>query len=266
MNDLGDWDQRCFLASLVRMTWVVVLALLVGCSSRPTTLDEIEERGVLYIGLDPSYPPFEALASGGELFGVDVDLGRELAGRLGVESNFVLLSYDALYHALEVGQVDLLISALVVEPGRLEDVAYSVPYFDAGLALVVPAGTAGEGVEMEDLAGWTVAVEYATEGDVEARRWGRRLGDLTVLPLTTADEALAAVRSGEADAALVDGISARLDLREQPDLVLAPQPVSSQPYGIAVRAEDQSLLRAVNEALEVMAAEGVLEAILARWL
>jgi polar amino acid transport system substrate-binding protein len=266
MNDLGDWDQRCFLASLVGMTWVVVLALLVGCSSRPTTLDEIEERGVLYIGLDPSYPPFEALASGGELFGVDVDLGRELAGRLGVESNFVLLSYDALYHALEVGQVDLLISALVVEPGRLEDVAYSVPYFDAGLALVVPAGTAGEGVEMEDLAGWTVAVEYATEGDVEARRWGRRLGDLTVLPLTTADEALAAVRSGEADAALVDGISARLDLREQPDLVLAPQLVSSQPYGIAVRAEDQSLLRAVNEALEAMAAEGVLEAILARWL
>ncbi len=267
MRKLVDPRARFFLASLVRMTWVVVLTLvLAACSGRSTTLDEIEERGLLYIGLDPSYPPFEALAAGGELFGLDVDLGRELAGRLGVESNFVLLSYDALYHALEVGQVDLLISALVVEPGRLEDVAYSVPYFDAGLALVLPSAMAGEEVAMEDLVGWTVAVEYATEGDVEARRWGRRLGDLTVLPLTTADEAMAAVRSGEADGALVDGISAQLFLRENPELVLAPDPVSSQPYGVVVRAEDQDLLGVVNEVLEAMEAEGVLEAILDRWL
>ena len=244
----------------------LMLALLAACSGRPATLDEIEERGVLYIGLDPSYPPFEALAPGGELFGVDVELGRELAGRLGVESNFVLLSYDGLYHALEVGQVDLLISALVMEPGRLDDVVYSTPYFDAGLALVIPAGSAAEGIEMKNLSGRRVAVEYATEGDVEARRWGRRLGDLDVLPLTTGDEALEAVLSGEADAALVDGISARLYLRENRDLVLAPELVTSLPYGVVVRAEEQSLLRAVNEALEVLAAEGVLEAILARWL
>lgn len=253
---------RAWLASAL----MLILALLTACSGRPATLDEIEERGILYIGLDPSYPPFEALAPGGELFGVDVELGRELAGRLGVESNFVLLSYDGLYDALDVGQVDLLISALVMEPGRLDDVAYSIPYFDAGLALVIPAAMAEERIEMKDLAGRRVAVEYATEGDVEARRWGRRLGDLEVLPLTTAKEALAAVRSGEADAALVDGISARLYLREHPDLGLAPDLVTSQPYGVVVRAEDQRLLRAVNEALEALAAEGVLDTILARWL
>jgi polar amino acid transport system substrate-binding protein len=252
----------------VILVWglVPVLLLLAACSSRPDTLGEIQERGMLYIGLDPSYPPFEALAPGGELYGVDVDLGRELAGRLGVESNFVLLSYDGLYDALEVGQVDLLISALVVEPGRMDDVAYSHSYFDAGVALVTSVGAADELDEMKKLAGRTVAVEYATEGDVEARRWGRRLGDLTVLPVTTADEALAAVHAGKADAALVDGISARLYLREHPDLVLAPELVTSQPYAVVVRADDRSLLGAVNDVLDAMVTEGVLDAIIARWL
>ena len=86
------------------------------------------------------------------------------------------------------------------------------------------------------------------------------------ISLTTADDALAAVRSGEADVALVDGISARLYLRDHPDLVLAPELVTSQPYAIVVRADDRLLLRVVNDALEEMVVDGVLDAILERWL
>jgi ABC-type amino acid transport substrate-binding protein len=254
------------LCALARMPVLLACALsLAACSGRPDTLQEIQDRGALYIGLDPSYPPFEALAPDGELYGLDVDLGSELAQRLGVESHFVLVGYDGLYDALLVRQVDVLISALVVEPGRMDDVAYSIVYFDAGLALVAPADGQDDIGGMRDLAGRTLAVEYATEGDVAARRWARRLGDLSVLPLTTADEALAAVGAGEADAALVDGISGRLYVREHPELALVPELVTSAPYAAAVRADDRPLLRAVDEALETMAAEGALEAILERY-
>ena len=128
------------LCALALMPVLLACALsLAACSGRPDTLQEIQDRGALYIGLDPSYPPFEALAPDGELYGLDVDLGSELAQRLGVESHFVLVGYDGLYDALLVRQVDVLISALVVEPGRMDDVAYSIVYFDAGLALVAPA-------------------------------------------------------------------------------------------------------------------------------
>ena len=65
---------------------------------------------------------------------------------------------------------------------------------------------------------------------------------------------------------MVDGISARLYLRDHLDLALAPELVTSQPYAIVVRADDRPLLRAVNDAMEGMAVEGVLDAILARWL
>jgi ABC-type amino acid transport substrate-binding protein len=262
---LGRCFSRC--RALARAPVLLGCALLLAaCSGRPDALQEIQDRGALYIGLDPSYPPFEALAPDGELYGLDVDLGRELADRLGVESHFVLIGYDGLYDALLVGQVDVLISALVVEPGRMDDVAYSATYFDAGLVLVAPADARGDIGGMQDLAGRTVAVEYATEGDVEARRWARRLGDLSVRPSDTADEALAAVRAGAADAALVDGISGRLYVREHPGLALVPELVTSAPYAVGVRADDRALLGAVNDALDRMVTEGVLDAILARWL
>ncbi len=245
------------------------LLLLTTCSGRRDTLREIQERGILYIGLDPSYPPFEALAPDGELFGLDVDLGRELADRLGVDASFVLIGYDGLYDALAVGECDVLISALVVEPGRMDDVAYSASYFDAGLVLVFPAlqdQVLTSTVNMQDLAGMVVAVEYASGAEVEARRWSRRVRDLTVLPLTTPDDALAAVVSGDADTALVDGISAHLFLRDQPGLTLVPEPVTSDPFAVAVRADDGSLLRAINASIDAMTADGRLDAILARWL
>lgn len=235
---------------------------IVACSGRPDTLQDIHDRGAFYIGLDPSYPPFEALAPDGELYGLDVDLGRELAGRLGVESHFVLIGYDGLYDALLVGQVDVLISAMVVDPGRMDDVAYSTVYFDSGLVLVVPADAAEDVTDMRDLAGGVVAVEYAAEGDVEARRWARQLTDLSVLPSETADEALAAVSSGAADAALVDGISGRLYVREHVGVTLSTSLVTSTPYAVVVRADDRPLLRAIDAALESMEADSALDTII----
>jgi ABC-type amino acid transport substrate-binding protein len=256
--------------------WIVLasLTLVVSCGGHSKTLEEIQARGAVYIGLDPSYPPFEALAPDGVLYGLDVDLGRAVAARLPageraedseLAAHIVFVGYDGLYDALEVGEVDVLISALVVEPGRMDDVAYSASYFDAGLVLVLPRGEERI-ASMRDLPGRTVAVEYATEADVEARRWSRRLQDLTVLPLTTADEAMGAVLAGMADAALVDSISALLYLREHPELVLAEEMITSEPYSIAVRAGDAALLRAINEALAEMTAEGELGTIRRRWL
>ena len=63
----------------------------------------------------------------------------------------------------------------------------------------------------------------------------------------------------------MDGISGRLYVREHPDLTLVPEPVTSAPYAVAVRADDRSLLRAVDAALEAMAADGALETILGRF-
>jgi ABC-type amino acid transport substrate-binding protein len=288
---------------IYHLTFLICHFLLVIClpaCTRPDdTWDRMRETGVLRVGMDASFPPFETIAPDGTLVGFDVDLARELARRLGpalpapsvaegseaegIEVQFVAnLPYDGLYDALAVDRVDVVISALVVNPARMADFAYSTPYFDAGQVLVVRA--VGTGIEkqgpepvegMSDLAGRTLAVEFGTQGDLEARKWARRLSGLTIMPYQTAAEALAAVAAGEADAALVDHVSAlaataeTLGVSENPkglELVIVGDPVIEEPYAVAVHRGSQHLLRAINRALAEMQADGALEALAARWL
>ncbi len=231
-----------------------------SCSRSPDGLDRVLESGLLRVGMDASFPPFEYVDEEGNLVGYDVDLAREIAERLGVEPQFIAnLPYDGLYEALDAGRVDVVISALYVDPTR--GAAFTPPYFNAGQVLAVPAGEE-EITGMEDLAGRTLAVEFGSEGDLEARSWGRRLQDLTLLPCQTAGQALERVMAGEADAALVDHLSALL---AGDGIELVGEPITDVPYGIAVQREERDLLTAIQDALRDIRADGTLERLENRW-
>jgi len=116
------------------------------------------------------------------------------------------------------------------------------------------------------MSGHTLAVELGTQGDLEARKWARRLSGLTVLPFQTATEALAAVAAGEADGALVDHVSALAEIGVGNRLVIVGDPVVEQPYAVAVHRESRYLLRAINESLAEMKADGTMEMLAAKWL
>lgn len=243
---------------------LTLIALTVGCLESGESWQRIQEEGVLRVGLDPTYPPFET-ADNGELRGIDVDLARALADEMDLEAQFTYFGFDGLYDALTTEQVDVLISALVVRVEQTRDFAYSEPYFNAGQLLVTPR-TEDEVEQMADLEGRTLAVELGAEGHVIATEWERRLARLDINPLQTPQGALDAVRDGDADAALVDAISARIYLAQNEQLHVAGEPVTVEPFAMVVRKEDEQLLSNLNEALEQLEASGELEAIIRRWM
>ena len=260
------------LISATRWPFIVCYLLfaisLTACTPSDDALDRVRETGLLRVGMDASFPPFEFVSADGTLAGFDVDLARELGSALGagggVEVQFIAnLSYDGLYDALALGQVDIVISALVVNPTRMADFAY-VSYFDAGQVLVVRSGETGIG-GMSDLSGRALAVEFGTRGDQEARKWARRVLDLRVVPHQTAAEAMAALEAGEVDAALVDHVSALAEGVTGGGLTIM-ETVVSEPYAVAVRKDDRRLSRAIDEALAEMEADGTMDALVAKWL
>ena len=239
------------------------LLLITACRPVDDSWERVQAAGVLKVGLDPTYPPFEVADAAG-VSGLDVDLARALAADLGVEAEFVYFGFDGLYDALATEQVDVLLSALVVAPERDRDFAFSEPYFNAGQVLIVPVDEK-DIAEMADLDGRTLAVELGALGHVEATAWAKRIPDLTIRPYTTSDEALTAVTTGEADAALIDAISGRLYLKEQPQLQIA-QEVTVEPFALVVRIEDEQLLNQLNTSLENLRQSGELDAIIGKWL
>lgn len=249
------------LAGLALLASLVFCGLL-GCQRKDTTWQAVQARGTLRVGLDPTYPPFENVAPDQSLDGFDIDFAEEIGRRLNLDIEYVPLAYDGLYDSLIVGRVDVLISALRVTPDQQGRVVYTVPYFNAGEMLVVPRES--DITEMEDLDGGVVAVEYGSEGDVQARAWQRRLASLEVLRLADPGEALDAVQAGEADAALIDGISARLSDDDYP--ALTPVTIVSEDlYAVVVRKDSLALQSELNAVISAMLDDGTMGELEEKW-
>lgn len=237
-----------------------LLLAAVACRSRGDGRQRVAESGILRVGVDPTYPPFADLSESGELIGVDIDLARALAAELGVQAQFDLLSYDALYDALLTERVDVVISALAIDAQRTRDVAYSAPYFNAGQVLVGRA--ADPPADPAAVAGRRVAVELGSEGHLLLVGPQSRLAGATAVVADSAEAALQLLVDGAADLAIVDAVSARLFPHDA--LRIAPDPLTVEPFAMAVRRENGALLNWIDAALARLAARGELEALVQR--
>lgn len=240
-----------------------ILLTITACRQDNGSWERIKEAGSLKIGLDPTYPPFEA-TNGEALSGFDIDLANSLAAELGLEAEFVLFGYDGLYDALATGQVDVLISALVIIPEKRKDFAYSEPYFNAGELLVV-LSEVRDISEMADLNGRILAVELGALGHVEATTWAKRVPQLHIVPYPSAAEALTAVQNQEADAALVDAISGHLFVKDNQSLKTISPTVTVEPFAIVARIEDEILLDQLNNSLAQIKESGQFDQIYNKW-
>ena len=244
------------------MRWLCLFVLfctLYACGSSADSWERIEREGVLRVGLDPTYPPFENLVEG-ELVGLDVDLMRAVGAELGIDVHFDVIGYDGLYDALLTGRVDALASALIIDTTRSKEFAYTEPYFNAGQLLVIPINSNATGEV--DLQGQTVAVELGAEGHVMATQWD----GVEIVTLDSAETALNAVLDGTAAATITDAVSARLFVSQYASLKIAPDPLSVEPFAFVTRREDSELLRRLNQALETLAENGELDRISTDWL
>lgn len=222
----------------------------------------LQQTGTLRVGTDASYPPFETLDGAGNIIGFDADLSYAIGEQLGLHVVLVNITYDGLSDALLSSQVDVLISALTPPPQLEGRARFSMPYFNAGDVLVIPDGSSLKA--MGDLEGHTLAVEYGSNGDVEARKWERRLSDLEVLRYPTADVAIGAVTNGEADAALTDGIAARLAVSQHSNLVIESY-VTETLFVVVLPKDGVTLEQEVNRILDDMMKDGTIEKLTEKW-
>jgi polar amino acid transport system substrate-binding protein len=261
-RSLARYAKNSFWLTAVFL--ITFIFLQSGCKRADSSWERVRAAGVLRVGLDPTYPPFE-VDDGNGVYGLDVDLAKAIAEDLGVTVQFVYFGYDGLYDALATNQVDVLLSALVIIPERTRDFAYSDPYFNAGEILIV--ASENDTIEsMADLGGQTVAVELGSLGHVEATEWAKRVADLEIRPFPTADEAITAVQQNNAYAALTDAISGRLFLRDNDGLKRLPESVTVEPFALVVRSEDEQLLTMLNQSLATLQQSGQLDQLNTKWL
>jgi ABC-type amino acid transport substrate-binding protein len=261
--------KRSLLLLMIGLSLLAGLAIWCISARLGRNTDEIwariQREGVMRVGMDPSWPPFEYIdQSTGQIVGLDVDLARAIGQRLGIEVEFVNVGFDSLYDALYVGRFDAIVSALPYDPLLYADVAYSISYFNAGQVLVVRSDET-EIAEVKDLSGKKVGVEFASEGDVVGKRLQERIEGLSLENYMTPQDMLQALKGGEVEAAIVDAVSAYQFIATEGGVQVVGHPLTDELYVIAVRLDSPLLLEAINDALVEMREDGTLEGLQEKW-
>ena len=239
-------------------------APLAGLWQRDATWQAMQSRASWRVGLDPSFPPFEMLDADGAVVGYDVELARSLAANWGMDVEIVTIGFDSLLDALRAAKIDAIVSAYPYDERLTRDVAFSQPYFDAGLQLAVRSGSSIQGVD--DLAGRRVAVEWGSEGDMIGRQLQRQGIALELVPFETPQDAVAAALAGsEVDALLIDGVTLRTQQAGGAPLTAVGPYLTSNPYVIVVPHRATELLAQTDAALTALRDDGLLQQLETEW-
>jgi polar amino acid transport system substrate-binding protein len=220
-----------------------------GGESVPTV-----EEGVLTVGSDIPFPPFE-YREGGELTGFDVVLVEEMADRLGLRVKWVDTAFDTIFTQLAGGRYDVVASATTITEERKRQVDFTDPYYAAQQSVVVNARRTPRLDSVEALeAGDTVAVQRGTTGEIWARE---NLPDgVQIRSFSEAPDTYTALEGGNVTAVIFDEPSAVAEAEERDALEVVQALDTGERYGFAVNPRNDELLRALNDALAEIKDDG----------
>ena len=125
-------------------------------------VSEVLADGVLTVGTNAEFPPFEFVDDNGEPDGFDVALIKAIGEKLGVEVEVENMEFDALVASIG-NKIDVAIAGMTITDERKENADFSDPYYDAVQYVILPEGS--EIATFDDLAGKTIGVQLGTTGD-----------------------------------------------------------------------------------------------------
>lgn len=230
---------------------------------------DIKEAGVLKIGTEAFYPPFEYLdADNTTVVGLDMDLFKAIGEELGLKVDVTNMAFDGLLPALDAKRIDVVVAAMTDTKARQAKYDF-VDYFLTGQGIVVPAGNPKSIKGIEDLCGLKVAaLEGSTQVSLlETFNTDQCADDpITVTALATDADAMLQVRSGRADASFSQDAVARYNVQAEGGSgkfdIANDEPLLPVVMGPMFTKEDSELRDAVKATVEKLIADGTYQSIL----
>jgi polar amino acid transport system substrate-binding protein len=272
------------------LVFVALTALLAGgcgggkntSSAAPTTTGPssslkapagIKRAGKIVFCSDITYPPEEFYKTGTTVAqGSDVDIGNEIAKRMGVTARFDNTGFEGIIAALLSKKCDAIISGMNDTPERRKQVAF-VDYLKVGQSFMIQKGNPKHITNIASLSGKVASVEVGTTNkdflDAQNKKLtaqGKKQFKVVTFPKDT--DAANALKTGRVDAYFADSPVVAYYVGKDPSsfqLAHNPEVVNPIPIGIAIRKADTQLQSAVKQGIKAMYADGTMKRIIAKW-
>ena len=231
---------------------------------------DVAADGKIVVGSDASYAPNEFVdADGTTIIGMDVDLGKAVAQKLGLSAEFQNSAFDGILPGIASKKYELGMSSFTDNADREKQVDM-VTYFSAGTKMATLAGNP-DGINIDDLCGKTIAAQRGTVqvDDLTARndtctKAGKPAINISQFQAQTdVTLSLTAKRAQAmlADSPVVDYAVAQTNGQ----LEAVGAAYDTAPYGIAVPKGDGKYAQAVQGAVQALITDGTYKAILDKW-
>ena len=212
-----------------------------------TTMGKIQAAGEIKIGVKYDVPPFGFKnPQNDEIEGFDVDLGRAIADKLGVEPNFIEAISDNRIPFLMDGTVDLVLSTMTINAERDQEIDFSEPYYIARGRILVPPDSDITGVD--SLAGKKVCTALGSTYEETIKEQAPK-ADLRLVD--SYSECLELVQNGAVDAVSTDDVILTGMIIQDDTLKLTEgEPLTTEPYGAGLKNNDTEFKEFVDGVLE----------------
>jgi ABC-type amino acid transport substrate-binding protein len=249
-------------------TIICLLFLLTfGCASKekaPDAMERMNKYKQVSISTDAVHLPFE-FGLDATVQGLDIDIGNEIAKDLGLEPRW--LNNHGYEHQLDLmrnGEVEMIISAMAVDPKLEGEFAFSQPYFDSADGIA----RRFDNNDIKDLASLSlkkVGVATGRPGDAFMASQ-KTAANVTITKFPNLDNALGALNRKEIDAVVGDEpIMVFSAFKSFQNLTVMSADINKYQYAVVVRKGDAALLEKINKTLNRIKESGELAAMKQKW-
>ena len=230
-----------------------------------STMAKIQEKGEVVIGVKYDVPPFgfEDPASG-EVQGFDVDMGKHIAEKLGVEPKFVEAISDNRIPFLQDGTVDIILSTMTITTDREAEIDFAGPYFIANGRILVPEESDIAGID--DLAGKKVCTAIGSTYESTIKE---QAPDADLKTVEAYSDCLTLLQNGQVDAVSTDNVILTgmiIQSGEDFPLKLVGDNLTTEPYGVGLPNETEDMREFVNGVLQESFEDGTWQSIYDEWV
>ena len=224
----------------------MALSVLAGCAKNDSdTVRMITEA---------TFPPYEFLR-GQEIAGIDVEICRAVADKLGKKFKAETVDFDSVIPAVISGKADLAAAGITITEDRKKNVDFSVPYVKTGIVVIYKKSVGFTGPEQ--LKGKKIGVQGGTTSETYVLEELKQEPERSRSPA----ESVAALKSGRVEFVIADIDPAKNCVKGEPDLAISDF-ITSEEYAIAIKKGQPELLKAINETIAEIKADGRL----AKWI
>ncbi|MBP2169574.1 polar amino acid transport system substrate-binding protein [Erwinia toletana] len=222
--------------------------------------------GALKMSTNPTLPPLQYVDNQGQLKGMRIELGEEIARRLCLKPDYTRIEFSAMVPGLQGGRWDMINTGIFFTPARAK-MMYLIPYESQAISISTQPALASNISKIEDLSGKSVGVEIGGFEENTIRKISKDLvaKNLKPIEIQTFDNftvAFQALRAQQVSAVIsIDAVAAEYQQKGMFKQVIS----GLEPTPVAIAFKDAKLAAATAQVLNNMNADGSLPALFKKY-